>query len=156
MLNSVNIYGRLVKDPELKSTSAGKAVCTFYIANERGSGDKKRSCFFTVNAWEGTAELVAKYFKKGYPINISGNLDQRTWTDQSGNKRDSVEIVAKEIQFVWTAEQARAFDAKQAQGQEAASPPPAPAPAVPAQPAQQTTMTPQRPYGAAEGEELPF
>ena len=101
--NKVIIGGRLTADPELKQTQSGIAVVTFSIAvNRRFSGkDATREAdFFNVTAWRSSAELVAKYFRKGSSICVVGNLQNRTWTDQQGQKRYATDIVADEIMFV--------------------------------------------------------
>ena len=58
------------------------------------------SDFFTVNAWERNAEFVCRYFKKGSAILVCGNLQNRSWTDQNGQKRYAPDIVAEEVSFV--------------------------------------------------------
>ena len=102
--NKVIIGGRLTADPELKTTPSGISVVSFTVAVNRrfGSkaGEESTADFFNVTAWRQTAEFVSKYFRKASSICIVGSLQTRNWTDQQGNKRYSVEIVADEANFV--------------------------------------------------------
>ena len=99
-LNRVTIIGRLTRDPELKQTKSGKAVTSFSIGNTTGWGDNEKSNFFTVVAWQKTAEIVCQYMKKGSKIGVDGRLQQRNWGDKDGKKRSAVEIVADNVQFL--------------------------------------------------------
>jgi single-strand DNA-binding protein len=100
--NKVILIGNMTADPELKQTQGGISVCTFNIAvNRRYSKDGNNEVdFITVQTWRQTAEFVSKYFKKGKPILICGQLQTRTWTDNQGNKRYATEVVADEVSFV--------------------------------------------------------
>ena len=101
MLNRIDVMGRLVAAPELKQ-AGDLPVCNFRIACERdysGRGEERKTDFFEVVAWRGTAEFISKYFQKGSMIIVSGRLQQRSWTDKDGNKRSTVEIVADQCYF---------------------------------------------------------
>jgi single-strand DNA-binding protein len=100
--NKVIIGGRMVADAELRTTPNGISVTTFRVAvNRRSTGnDQQQADFFDVVAWRQQAELVARYFHKGSCICVVGSLQNRSWTDQNGQKRISTEIVANEINFV--------------------------------------------------------
>lgn len=102
MLNHITLMGRLVRDPELRRTQSGIAVCSFSIACERdykdASGDKQTD-FIDIVAWRNTAEFVGKYFTKGRMAVVDGRLQLRDWTDREGNKRRSAEILANNINF---------------------------------------------------------
>ena len=102
MLNSVNISGRLVKDPELRQTSNGVSVASFRIACDRDYKEQdgsKAADFFTVTAWRAKAEFVSKYFKKGHLVTVSGRLKNRSWTDNNGEKKSATDIEANEVYF---------------------------------------------------------
>ncbi len=100
MLNNVSIMGRLVAAPELKKTTNGTSVCSFRIATERdGSRQERTTDFFDVTAWTATAEFVCRFFNKGSLIAINGRLQQRSYTDRNGEKRNVVEIVADRVYF---------------------------------------------------------
>jgi single-strand DNA-binding protein len=100
--NKVFLGGRLTSDPELKQTQSGVPVVSFSIAvNRRASRDgAQQTDFFNVTAWRATAEFVSKYFRKGSSICVVGSIQNRTWTDQQGQKRYATDIVADEVNFV--------------------------------------------------------
>ena len=94
--------GRLTRDPELRRTGSGTAVTSFSLACDRDfksqSGDKETD-FIEVVAWKNTAEFVSKYFSKGRMAVVEGRLQIRDWTDKSGNKRVTAEVVADNVYF---------------------------------------------------------
>ena len=102
MLNCVTLMGRLVADPELRTTTTGKSVCTFRIAVDRSfvkAGEQRQADFITIVAWESTANFVTRYFTKGSMIAIQGSIQTRQYEDNSGNKRTAFEVVAREVSF---------------------------------------------------------
>lgn len=101
--NKVIMGGRMTADAELKQTQNGTSVTTFSIAvNRRYSKDAQQNIadFFNVTAWRQTAEFVSQYFKKGSSICIVGTLQNRSWTDQQGQKHYATDIIADEVMFV--------------------------------------------------------
>ena len=102
MLNVVAIMGRLVADPELRTTQQGTNVCTFRIACERSytpKGQQRQADFVNIVAWGKTAEFICKFFQKGSMIAVDGRLQTRNHQDKQGNKRTAVEVVANNISF---------------------------------------------------------
>lgn len=102
MLNVVAIMGRLVADPELRTTTQGTNVCTFRIACERSytpKGQQRQADFVDIVAWGKTAEFICKFFQKGSMIAIDGSIQTRNYQDKQGNKRTAVEVVANNISF---------------------------------------------------------
>ena len=104
-LNKVILAGRLVADPELKQTAGGANVVSVRIAvnrrfQSRDAQQQNEADFFNVTAWQNTAEFIAKYFRKGSAICVSGSIQNRSWIDQQGQKRYSTDIVADEAFFV--------------------------------------------------------
>jgi single-strand DNA-binding protein len=102
-LNKVMLGGRLTADPELKQTQTGIPVVSFSIAVNRRFQSKDVqpvTDFFNVTAWRATAEFVSRYFKKGSSICVIGSIQNRSWTDQQGQKRYATDIVADEVLFV--------------------------------------------------------
>jgi single-strand DNA-binding protein len=98
-MNSVNMIGRLSKNPEVRYISNdNKPVCSFSIALDDGFGNSKKTYFFNCTAWNKTAENVAKYFKKGDLIGITGKLTQRSW-EKDGKKNTVVEILVEGFSF---------------------------------------------------------
>lgn len=117
-LNKAILIGRLTRDPELKYTKQGQAVCSFSIATNRtwvAGGEKKESVsYFNCVAWAKTAEVIAEYCKKGQRIGIDGHLQQRSWDDQDGKKRQVVEVVVDAFQFLSTGQGSPAPEPQQA------------------------------------------
>lgn len=106
--NKCILIGNLVADPELKSTTSGVSVCSFSIAvNRRFKGENgQQECdFIPIVAWRQQAEFVTKYFKKGQPILICGQIQIRNWTNNNNEKRYTTEVVADEVSFVASANQ---------------------------------------------------
>lgn len=102
MLNVVAIMGRLVADPELKTTPAGINVCTFRIACDRSfaqQGQQRQADFIDVVAWRHNADFLCKYFAKGSMVAVQGRLQTRQYQDRNGNKRTAVEVVADSLSF---------------------------------------------------------
>ena len=105
-LNKVILAGRLTADPEMKQTPSGVTLVTFSLAVNRrfssrdGQGQQPEADFFRITAWRNTAEFIAKYFRKGSAICICGSIQNRSWTDQNGQKRYMTDIIAEEANFV--------------------------------------------------------
>jgi single-strand DNA-binding protein len=102
MLNKVILQGRLVNDPELKTTRNGTSVTSFRLAVERDFKDQsgqKVTDFFTVIAWRGTAEFVSKYFAKGRMAVVEGQLQSRSYTGSDEARHTAIEVVASNIYF---------------------------------------------------------
>lgn len=101
MLNNVTLMGRLVADPEIRTTPSGKSVASFRIAVDRAySKDGNRQAdFITIVAWEKTAEFIGKYFSKGSMIALRGEIQTRNYEDSNGNKRTAFEVLAREVSF---------------------------------------------------------
>lgn len=100
--NKVILGGRMTADPELKTTQSGIPVCSFSLAvNRKVAKDQaQQTDFITCVAWRNTAEFISRYFRKGSSICIVGNIQTRSWTDQSGAKRYATEVIAEEASFV--------------------------------------------------------
>ncbi len=101
--NKVILIGNMTADPELKQTQTGTSVCSFSIAvNRRFSKNEQAQTvdFINIVAWRQSADFVCRYFKKGNPILVCGQLQTRTWTDNQGQKRYATEVVADEVSFV--------------------------------------------------------
>jgi single-strand DNA-binding protein len=101
-LNKVTIIGHLGRDPEMRYTPSGRPVTTFSVATSRSwntSDGERRSDteWFNVVSWGSLAEICKQYLSKGQQVYIEGRLQTRRWEDDDGNKRTTVEIVAKEM-----------------------------------------------------------
>ena len=105
-LNKVILAGRLTADPELKQTQSGLAVLTFTLAINRrfakGADGQaaQQADFITCVAWRQTAEFIARYFRKGSCLCVTGSIQTRSWQDQQGQKRYATEVVVDEAMFV--------------------------------------------------------
>jgi single-strand DNA-binding protein len=97
-LNKVMLIGNLTRDPELRYTPQGTAVCTFGVATNRGwvtdSGEKKEDTeFHRVVAWNKLAELCSQLLAKGRKVYVEGRLSTRSWTGQDGVQKTTTEII---------------------------------------------------------------
>jgi single-strand DNA-binding protein len=104
-INRVIVVGNLTRDPELRHTPSGMAVCSLRIAvnttrkDETGQWVDKPN-YFDVTVWGQQGENCAQYLSKGRPVAIDGRLEWREWEAQDGSKRQAVEIVADTVQFL--------------------------------------------------------
>ena len=102
-LNIIVLQGRLVRDPEMRTTQSGVAVASFTLAVDRDfsgrDGGEKQTDFIDCTAWRHTAEFVSKYFSKGRMAVVSGRLQIDNYTDNDGNKRKSAKVIADNIYF---------------------------------------------------------
>ena len=101
-LNKVILGGRLTADPELRQTSSGTAVTSFFIAinRPRSNDGTVKADFISCAAWRSTAELITRYFRKGASICVIGSLNVDSFTDKDGSKRSRTEVIVSEVQFV--------------------------------------------------------
>ena len=100
-MNSVQIIGRLTADPELRHTQSGTACTRFNIAVDRRvkQGEEKQADFITIVAWQQRAEFICKYFSKGQKIALTGSIRTGSYTDRDGNKRNTFEVWAENVEF---------------------------------------------------------
>lgn len=102
MINCVVLMGRMVGDPELKTTPSGTSVTSFRIAVDRNG---KGTDFIDIVAWRQTAEFVTRYFHKGSMIAVQGSIQTRNYEDKNGNKRTAFEVVASNVSFCGSKEE---------------------------------------------------
>src|SRR3989338_4494820 len=103
-LNKAFIMGNLTRDPELRQTPSGQAVCSFGVEKNRlytdQSGQKQKQAeFHNVVAWGKQAEIVNQYLKKGSLIFVEGRIQTRNWQDQQGTKHYRTEVIAERVQL---------------------------------------------------------
>jgi single-strand DNA-binding protein len=104
-INRVILVGNLTRDPELRHTPSGMAVCSLRLAvnsrrkDESGQWVDKPN-YFSVTVWGNQGENCAQYLAKGRPVAIDGRLEWREWESQDGGKREAVEVVADSVQFL--------------------------------------------------------
>ena len=134
-MNKVILIGRLVADPESRTTQSGVAQCTLRLAVTRRFADKqtgqREADFFNVVCWRNTAEFAARYLAKGRRIAVEGSLQTRSYDAQDGSKRYVTEVIADNVEFC---------DSRQDGGQSAQKP----------------QQAPQGGFEEVDDEELPF
>jgi single-strand DNA-binding protein len=106
--NKVLLIGNLTKDPELRYTPQGTAVVNLRLAVNRRFRDKNQelkeeTCFVTAVVWNKQAETCNQYLHKGSPLLVEGRLQSRSWEDNSGQKRNVIEVRAERVQFLGVA-----------------------------------------------------
>lgn len=102
MINRVILMGRIVADPELKTTGTGISVTSFRIAVDRNyvkQGEERKADFIDIVCWRNQAEFVCRYFGKGSLIAVEGQLQTRTYQAKDGTNRYVVEVVADNVSF---------------------------------------------------------
>ena len=105
-LNKVLLLGNVTRDPEVRYTPKGSAVCDLGVAVNRSyttdSGEKREEVTFVdVTLWGRTAEVASEYLKKGRPVFVEGRLQMDTWDDkQTGQKRTRLRVVADNMQLL--------------------------------------------------------
>lgn len=98
-MNKASFIGRLVRDPELKTTTSGKSVCKFSIAVKRNYKDANgeyQSDFIDCVAWGVIGETIAKYTHKGNMLGVSGRMESRKYEDRDGNNRSVLELIVED------------------------------------------------------------
>lgn len=98
-LNSIIIGGRLTRDPELKHTQSGVAICRFSICNNQRRKEADIATFLDCTAFGKTAETVAEHMTKGQRIVVTGKIRQETW-EKDGEKRSKLTIDVDRFDFV--------------------------------------------------------
>lgn len=101
-LNRVQLIGNLTRDPELRYTPNGNAVCTFSIATNRtwttDAGEKREEVdFHRIVAWNKLGELCSQFLVKGRKVYVEGRLANRSWTAQDGSQKSTTEVVIDDM-----------------------------------------------------------
>jgi single-strand DNA-binding protein len=105
-INRVVVSGNLTRDPEIRSLASGNTVCSLRVAcNGRRRNQSTQQWedvpnYFDVTVWGAQGENCGRYLSKGRGIAVDGRLQWREWTDNDGNKRQAVDIVAETVQFL--------------------------------------------------------
>lgn len=101
MLNSISLMGRLVSEPELRTTASGIAYVKFTVACDRdyGHGEEKKCDFIDCSAWRKTAEFISNNFGKGQMISVVGRLEIDKYTTAGGENRRRAEVVVNTAYF---------------------------------------------------------
>ena len=110
-MNKVILIGRLTKDPELRFTPSGVAVCTVTLAVDRkvfSKDQEKGTDFIQIIIWGKQAEATANYISKGCKFGVCGRIQTRNYNDKDGNRKYVTEVVADEVSFIeWGNKEAR-------------------------------------------------
>ena len=110
-MNKVILIGRLTKDPELRYTQSGSAVCNCTLAVSRpftSQSGEQEADFINIIVWNKAAENLAKYMAKGRQLAVEGRLQIRNYEDKEGVKRWSTEVIANNVEFLGTKEEKKA------------------------------------------------
>ena len=104
-VNTVLLIGHLTRNPKLRTTSSGKAVCDFGLALNRRwldiNGDShQEATFVDVTAWNQQAEVISAYCQKGRPVVVEGRLEQERWESPAGERRSRLKVVAQRVTFL--------------------------------------------------------
>jgi single-strand DNA-binding protein len=99
-MNKLTIIGNLTRDPELRTTTNGKDVCSFTVAVNRKKGKGEEADFFRVTAWEGLAKICSQYLTKGRKVAVVGPVSVSTFTNQNGETKASLEVTADDVEFL--------------------------------------------------------
>ena len=99
-VNKVILIGNATRDAELRHTQTGKPVSNIRLATNRTVNGEEQTQFHTVICWDTLAETTSTYVKKGDPLYVEGRLEYRTFSDEEGKERGTVEIVASDVQFL--------------------------------------------------------
>lgn len=103
--NKITVVGNLGKDPELRYTPQGNAVCNFSVATNEKRRDKGGdlqdvTTWFRITLWGKQAENASKYLTKGSPIYVEGRLRVEEWSDRDGKTRYTLDVQATDMQFI--------------------------------------------------------
>ena len=145
-MNRLTIIGNLTRDPEQRTTPSGSTVCSFTVAvNRRGRRDAQNNQpeadFFRVSAWNQLGENCARYLAKGRKVAVVGPVSVHTYQGQDGQTRASLEVMANDVEFL--------SSRNEADSESGYAAPAAPTPATPVE-------TESAGFTAVETDELPF
>ena len=103
-MNKIHIIGNVTRDPEVKQTGSGVAICNFSVAVNRRFKNPQtgqtETDFFSVTAFRQLAELCGKYLAKGRKVAVVGSMQSRSYEAQDGSKRTVWDLVADEVEFL--------------------------------------------------------
>jgi len=119
-LNKVFLIGNLTRDPELRVTPKGTAVCSFGLAVNRvyrdeGGNTHEETTFVDIEAWGRQGETISKYLSKGRSVMIEGRLRFDSWESKTGEKRSKLKVVTDNFQFLGGRGEGGSYEAEEAQ-----------------------------------------
>lgn len=102
-INTITVSGNVTRDPELRFTPSGQAICSFGLAVNRSWQNRQtqeweeQTSFFDVKAWAQLGQNISDTVSKGTRVVVSGRLEQRSWETEQGDRRSAVDIVADDV-----------------------------------------------------------
>ena len=99
-MNSVNIIGRLTRDPEIKNMEGRKTICSFTLAVDDIYAKDERTDFLKITVFGNTGDLCEKYLRKGFLAGVTGRLRNECYTDSEGKTRYALNIIAENVRFL--------------------------------------------------------
>lgn len=101
-MKKITIIGNLTRDPELRTTTAGKAVCHFTVAvnDKRGNAAEGEVDYFSVSVFSNLADICAKYLAKGRKVAVTGDITLRKYTTQDGRQGSGMNVTADTVEFL--------------------------------------------------------
>ena len=102
-MNSLHIIGRLTNDPELRTTTSGKDVCSFDVAVNRKKtkkAEKPETDYFKVSVWNELGKICQQYLEKGRMVSVVGPVSARAYTNSKGEAKASLEVNAVDVEFL--------------------------------------------------------
>jgi single-strand DNA-binding protein len=99
-MNSINLIGRLTRDPEVKRTEEGRTICTFTLAVDDIHAKDDRADFLRVTVFGGPGELCERYLRKGFLAGVTGRIRCDSYTDANGVTRYPVGVIAEDVRFL--------------------------------------------------------
>jgi single-strand DNA-binding protein len=114
-MNSVNVIGRLTKDPEMRKTEEGRSICTLRLAIDDTFSKDDRADFISVTVFGNQGDNCERYLRKGFITGVQGRIRSDTYTDSDGVKRYPIKLIAERVQFLqWPERKERAAAAEAA------------------------------------------
>lgn len=107
-MNRIMLIGNLTKDPDLRETNNGIAYCKLSLAVSRKLS-RDETDYFNVTCWRNTAQNCAKYLQKGSKVYVSGELQTKSYTTSSGERKNYIDIIADDIEFLTTSKKSELF-----------------------------------------------
>ena len=101
-MNRLTIIGRMVRNPEQRTTQSGLQVCTFTVAVDRRkkADEEQKADFFKVTAWRGLAEICGRYLQKGFRVAVVGPVGLEEWTGKDGQSKAQMTITADDVEIL--------------------------------------------------------
>jgi single-strand DNA-binding protein len=111
-MNSVNLIGRLTRDPDLKRTDEGRSICSFTLAVDDIHSKDDRADFIRVTVFGSTGDLCERYLRKGFLAGVTGRLRSDSYTDSEGVVRYPTNVIAENVRFLQWPERDGSDEAK--------------------------------------------